>query len=280
MLNLEEEKIKEEILDVDIQNEIFTTPAAIDSMKPPPELKGELRKQQFKKCREGLAQYQETRRKVKEEMKAKERQEKEEEKRKLKERIKEEIHLQKLRSEVTNELKESLPLPTSTYSAPVSSSPPITQSIEQEPIAKKRLSELTLEQLEEFIEWKNKQKKEEKPKEEKPKKEKKRIQKETVTPSDSETEDDYIPTSQYHQEKYIPEEEWEEGVIRQRSLSQKKLPPKPIQIKNNSIPYAPPYDASGLYVHPSTQSVSSGPRFDSASHYPNHSIPGKGYFYL
>lgn len=270
--NLDEEKIKAQILEEDIQNEIFTTPAPIDSMKPPPELKGELRKQQFKKCREGLAQYQETRRKVKEELKAKERQEKEEEKRKLKEKIKEEIQLQKLRSEVTNELKEDSSLLYSVAAPPPP--PPIIQPVE-EPIAKKRLSELTLEQLEEFIEWKNKQKKEEKPR-----KEKKRPPKESVTPSDSEDEDDYIPSSQYQQEKYIPEEEWEEGVMRKRAHSQKKLPPKPSLVRNNTMSYGPSYDASGLYNHPSTQSVSSGPRFDSASHYSTPSIPGKGFFYL
>jgi hypothetical protein len=188
----EEEKIKEEILTEEIQNEILLP----GNQK---ELKGELKQKQWAKCVEGLARHRAIRKKQTEEEKAR----REQEKMVLKQKIREEMMKEKLKEEVHEELQKEF--------VKVTQPTPKKEEIVVGTKSSSNNVQLNLEDIEEYIQWK---------------KSKKRKTKEIKSPVHSEEsaeEDDFVP---YATHDVASEEDEEDTFTRRRKIS-RVLPPKP-----------------------------------------------------
>lgn len=187
----EEEKIKEEILTADIQNEILLP-------NKQTELRGEQKQKQWARCVEGLARHRALKKKQTEEEKMK----REQEKLAMKQKIREELIREKLKAEVEKELTDN---PQTVKLLEEVKAPEVKVDVKQP-----QNVQLNLQDLEEYIQWK---------------KQKKR--KTVDTPKKEEIEDqseqdDYIPED----EEDVQSEEDEEIVARERYKRSRLLPPK------------------------------------------------------
>lgn len=205
---MEEEKIKEEILKEEIQNEILL-PGVEQVGKL--ELAGDQKKKQWEKCMEGLAKHRAIKKKQTEEEKLR----KAQEKLAMKQRIREELERQKMEEEVKKELEKKEQVPVVQVTSVESSKEPNAPEFSE---------------FEEFLQWKKfqNQKKQKVVEQEKSRKKIKKIV--TVTEkseesSDESEVDDFIPNP-YHEKYKVLLEEEEEKVAKERYKALKKLPPK------------------------------------------------------
>jgi hypothetical protein len=221
---MEEEKIKEQVLQDEIQNEILvagvTEPAKV-------ELVGEQKKKQWEKCVEGLARH----RAIKKQQMEEEKKRKAEEKMLLKQKIRQELERQKLIDETKKEmekdkLKDEKVEPVQEKALVIQETIPVPTKL------------LEMEEFEKFLEWKKRKNvrkevsSESDSEEEKKRKKKKskRIKKKKIESSSSESdseedESDFIPNPCY-QKTNVEEEEVEEQIAKLRAKAAKKLPPK------------------------------------------------------
>lgn len=204
---MDEEKIKKEILEDEIQNEILVT-EGVEPAKV--ELVGEQKKKQWEKCVEGLARH----RAIKKQQMEEEKKRKAEEKILLKKKIREELERQKLLEETKKEMEQE------------------KQAIPKEETSS---SSFSVADYEEFMKWKKFQELHQKQKSieevsetKKPKKKKAKRVREESSSSESDSEEDetdFVPNPLL--KKYrVEEEEEEERIAKERYKMSKKLPPK------------------------------------------------------
>lgn len=213
---MEEEKIKEEILKDDIQNEILVS-SGTDPSKA--ELVGEQKKKQWEKCVQGLARH----RAIKKQQMEEEKKRKAEEKLQLKQKIREELEKQKLIDETKQEM-EKCPK-TEEVSMTKQEVPPDGYNEFEQFLLWKKAKENTTKIVRENSESDSES--EERPKKKKKKKLKKvKVVVSSSSESDSEQdEEQYIPKTYYRKHELELEEE-EERLARERMKKAKKLPPK------------------------------------------------------
>lgn len=237
---MEEEKIKEEILKEEIQNEILV-PGVSEPTKV--ELGGEQKKKQWEKCMEGLARHRAIKKKQTEEQKLRKAQEKAE----LKQKIREELEKEKLKAQVLEETQKG--------------NKKDEFNVSQTSVLQEKKEDPSFAEYEQFLQWKKSQSENSstpviatsgKPEKKKAKK-RKVVQIEVSESSNNEEsdaeEEPYIPRT-YYEKYHVEQEEAEEKVARARLKETRKLPPR-ANLERNPRKVPTPQTDSQLYYQAS-----------------------------